>query len=322
MKIVKCMSWGFVCLAAASVSARAQQAEPDAGGMPRPAAAAIDEFQGLGRMVFKLADTNNDGQISQQEAINAANMVVGGYFFKADKNGDGIVSQDEARQAREEFLSEKPWLRYVIETAQASRKADRAAQPVAGQPAATTGHQNPLATLLMSFDTNNDKQLQAGEVRQAVQTVVQAAFATADTNRDNQLSPSEVNAALAGAARTMARAAFQQADTDHNGQISQAEWEKAIIEPARVAFRVLDLNHDGQISEQEAQTARQVVESRLRMLNVPEPSNSPRHMINSALGSQTQPAPAASAPAPTPEPVPAPPAVPPSTPLPPPGGAR
>ena len=94
-----------------------------------------------------------------------------------------------------------------------------------------------------------------------------------------------------GAARQAGQIVFQQADTDNNGQISQAEFEKAVIEPSRVAFQVLDLNHDGQISQQEAETARQVLTSKLRMLNVPEAPNSPRNMINSALGNQAQPAP-------------------------------
>ena len=59
---------------------------------------------------------------------------------------------------------------------------------------------------------------------------------------------------------------------------------KAIVEPARVAFAVMDLNHDGKISQQEAQTARQLVVSKLRQGYVPEAANSPRNQINSAIG--------------------------------------
>jgi Ca2+-binding EF-hand superfamily protein len=154
-----------------------------------------------------------------------------------------------------------------------------------------------MANLAATFDTNNDKQLQAGELRQAVQTAVQGGFAAADTNRDGQLSPAEVNAAINGVRRQMAQAAFQQADTDNDGQISQAEFEKAIVEPARVAFAVMDLNHDGKISQQEAQTARQVLISKLRQMNFNEPANSPRNQLNSAFGNQNQPQPAETAPA-------------------------
>jgi len=174
----------------------------------------------------------------------------------------------------------------VVETAKANPPA-RAAAP--GQPANATANPNPLAALASAFDTNGDKQLQASELRQAVTTAVQGVFASADANRDGNLSPAEVNASIAGVGRAAAQAAFQQADTDNNGQISQAEFEKAIIEPSRTAFKIMDLNHDGQISQQEAQTARQVLMSKLQSLNMPEPANSPRNAINSAVGSQTQP---------------------------------
>ncbi len=233
-------------------------------------------------MLFKLADENNDGQISQKEAVDAGNLLVGGFFFRADKNGDGVLSPEESHEAREAFLSTKPWLRYAVGTAKAQLQKDGATKNA-------NQNQNMIANLAATFDTNNDKQLQAGELRQAVQTTVQGGFAAADTNRDGQLSPSEVNAAIAGVGRQVAQATFQQADTDNDGSISQAEFEKAIQEPARVAFAVMDLNHDGKISQQEAQTARQVLMAKLRQSYLPEPSNSPRNQINAALGSQNQP---------------------------------
>lgn len=281
---MKTCAWLFAGIAALTFTAapaRAwQERERKAGDVPGPIDS-LDDLQDTGRMIFKMADTNGDNLISQQEAINAGNLLVGGFFFNADKNGDGVLSADEASQAREEFFSQKPWLRYVVQTAKATPNAT-------GQPAAA-GAQNPLRALATAFDTNNDKQLQSSELRQAVQTTVQGIFATADTNRDNQLSQVEVNAAMAGAARTVAEAAFREADTDNNNQISQAEWEKAIIQPARVVFNVMDLNHDGQISQQEAQTARQVIMSKVRMLNTPEAPNSPRHAINAAVGTTGQP---------------------------------
>jgi Ca2+-binding EF-hand superfamily protein len=290
MKLSTFLGAGLLALVTAATTAQAQQQpERKAGDLPGPIDS-LQDLQDTGRMIFKMADANNDGQISQQEAINAANLVVGGFFFNADKNGDGVLSKDEARQAREEFLSQKPWLRYVIETAETTPKATPGQPaPNAAQPAPTGANANPLMALAKAFDTNNDGQLQATELRQAVQTAVQSIFASADSNRDNQLSPTELNAAIAGLTRTAAQSVFQAADTDGNGQISEAEFEKAIIQPARVAFRVMDLNHDGQISQQEAQTARQVVMSKLRMFNMPEAPNSPRNMINSAIGNPTQP---------------------------------
>jgi Ca2+-binding EF-hand superfamily protein len=276
----KLLAFGAVALALglSALPASAQVPQQKPGDLPGP----IDNIQDLqdtGRMLFKLADENNDGQISQKEATDAGNLLVGGFFFRADKDGNGTLTQDEAREAREAFLSSKPWLRYVVETARANRP----------QGANATANQNLLASVAGAFDTNNDKQLQASELRAAVQTAVQGGFAAADTNRDGQLSQRVETAGAAGVARQAAQASFRQADSDGNGQISQAEFEKAIIEPARVAFKVMDLNHDGQISQEEAQTARQVVISKLRSMNLPEASNSPRNAINSAIGSATQP---------------------------------
>jgi Ca2+-binding EF-hand superfamily protein len=282
-----------VCALALGLMAPAAraQAERKAGDIPGPIDS-LQDVQDTGRMIFKMADTNNDGQISQQEAVEAANGVVGGFFFRADKDGNGILTKEEAQAAREAFLASKPWLRYAIETAKATRAREGQANANAN-----TQAQNPLRGLASTFDTNNDKQLSATEVRQAVQTGVQTVFATADTNRDGQLSPAEVNAGIAGFGRQLAQASFQQADKDNSGQISEQEFLQAIQQPAKVAFAIADLNHDGQISQQEAQTARQVLMSKLRALRLPEPANSPRHMLNSALGSETAPAPA---PAPVP----------------------
>ena len=42
----------------------------------------IQDLQDTGKLLFKLADTNNDGQISQKEATDAGNLLVGGFFFE------------------------------------------------------------------------------------------------------------------------------------------------------------------------------------------------------------------------------------------------
>jgi len=238
------------------------------GDVPGP----IDNLQDLedtGKMLFKVADTNNDGQISQKEAIDAGNLLVGGFFFRADQNGDGTVSKEEAQTAREALFRQQPLLRFIVQRGKAGVQNSNAAN---GNPAQS------LATLL---DTNNDKQLQATEVRQAVQSSVQAAFATADTNRDNQMSPSEINAAIVGVGKTVARAGFQAADSDNNGQVSKAEFDKAIVEPANIMFTIFDANNDGEISGQELQSAEQIITSQLRNLRVPEPANSASNLIGS-----------------------------------------
>ena len=251
---------------------RAQEVQRD---LPGPIDS-LQDLQDAGRMLFKMADENNDGQISQKEANDALNGLVGGFFFRADANGDGTVSREELRAAREDFLNQKPLLRVLA----AQMRAERNAPGV--QPSNVVNRtQNAARGVSSLIDTNNDGNIQANEVRQMVQTSVQSLFASADTNRDGQLSPTEVNAALAGAAKAAAQAAFQRSDTDGNGQLSQAEFDKALTEPAHAIFQAMDANHDGQLSPQEAQAARRLLMSQFRRLNVPEPANSPRNLIRS-----------------------------------------
>jgi len=229
----------------------------------------LQDLQDTGRMVFKLVDENNDGQISQKEAVDAGNLAVGGLFFRADANGDGVVSQEEAKQARDAFLAQKPFVRFLIQRTKTA------------VPQANGGTPNPAGAIGGLLDANNDKQLQATEVRQAVQTAVQAMFATADTNRDGFMSPVEVNAAIAGAVKAAQQASFQAADTDNNGQISKEEFHKSLTDPANAAFQILDANNDGQLSPQELQSAGRIIENQFKRSMLPEAPNSPRNLINS-----------------------------------------
>lgn len=245
-----------------------------AGDAPGPIDS-LQDLQDTGKMVFKLADENNDGQISQKEAIDAGNLAVGGFFFRADANGDGVLSKDEAKQARDQFMAQNPLLRVVLAKNPNIRAAANGNVP-AGTPAGNAAQ--AFETLL---DANNDGQLQASEVRAMVQTTVTALYATADTDRSGGLNPTEVNAAMIGMAKAAAQAAFQAADLDRNGQLSQAEFDKAIIEPAHAVFRTIDANNDGQISQDEAQSAERAIASQVRMFRVPEPANSASNLIRS-----------------------------------------
>jgi len=229
----------------------------------------LQDLQDTGRMLFKVVDENNDGQISQKEAVDAGNLIAGGFFFRADANGDGAVTQDEAKQARDAVLAQKPMLRFLIQRAQTVKPQGNAGTP------------NPGAIFMGLVDANNDKQLQATEVRQAIQTSVQGLFAAADTNRDGFLSPVEVNAAIAGAVKAAQQATFQAADADNNGQISKEEFSKALTDPANAAFQILDANGDGQLSQQELQSAGRIIENQLKRTMLPEPPNSPRNLLNS-----------------------------------------
>ena len=240
-----------------------------AGDLPGPIDS-LSDLQDTGKILFKLADTNNDNQISKKEATDFGNLMVGGFFFRADTNGDGKISPEEARAARESLLQQKPFLRMVMERTKAGG-------------AAGSADANPLRALADLLDSNHDKQLQASEVRQTVSTSVDSFYQIADTNRDNQMSPSEINAAMIGMARSAAKSALAAADTDHDGSLSLPEFDKAITGPSHIVFQIIDSNNDGKISDAEAQAAARIVYAQLKMLRVPEPANSASNLLGSGV---------------------------------------
>ena len=267
-KVLRATGLGLVAMAG-SATAQQQQQHPK-GDLPGPIDSLTD-LQDTGRMVFKLVDENNDGQISQKEAVDAGNLLVGGLFFRADANGDGVVSKAEATAARESLLAQKPMLKFLIAKA---KTAKATTNPGGGTP-------DPAAVFMGIVDANGDGNLQATEVRQIVQTAVQGLFATADTNRDGLMSPVEVNAAIAGAVKAAQQAGFQAADANGDGQISKDEFNKALTDPANAAFSILDANGDGQLSPQELQQAGRIIQNQVQRSVLPEPPNSPRNLINS-----------------------------------------
>lgn len=260
-------------IAAAFFTSNARAADPAPDDLPGPIDN-LSDLQDTAKMAFKMADSNNDGLISQKEAIDAGNLLVGGFFSRADANGDGKVTKDEADQARENLLNQRPLLRFVFErtkqeTAQQGTNAD-----------IEKAKQNIMNTV----DANHDGDLDAKELRQAVQTTVQSLFLTADRSGDGQLDPAELNGAVVEVGRAGLQAAFQTADADKNGAVSRDEFDKAIIKPANVVFRVIDANNDGQITNEELRKGTQVLIRELRNLQVPEPANSLSNRIQNAVG--------------------------------------
>jgi Ca2+-binding EF-hand superfamily protein len=251
-------------------------AQDKKGDLPGPIDS-LSDVQDSAKLLFKLADTNNDGLISQKEAVDAGNLLVGGFFFRADTNGDGTLTPEEARTAKESLLSQQPLLRYVL---QKSKPTNGNATQIGttGQP--SSGNPNPIQAISNMLDSNRDQKIEATELRQAVQNGVQMLFTIADANQDNQLSPAELNRAVGEAARTAVQAVFQTADTDHNGALSMAEFDKALTEPAHAVFRILDGNNDNQISLEELQKAQQIITDQIERLRVPEPANSMRNQLN------------------------------------------
>jgi len=269
----------------------------------------IQDLQQTAKMLFKMADTNNDGQISQKEATDVGNLLVGGFFFRADADSDGVLTREEAWQAREALFQQQPLLRYVPQKANPTNAAVQPVNPPGAL--ATTGRvnepgrtaenvaQDPIRTIGNLLDANQDHRIQATELRQAVQNAVQSLFAVADTNRDGLVSPAELNAAAGAIAQQAMRVAFQAADADRNGALSQAEFDRALTGPAHAAFRILDGNNDGQLSLDELQGARQILVDQVRRLRVPEPGNSP---LSPTRSGTSQPFPVTPSPSATPRP--------------------
>ncbi|MGO9601560.1 MAG: EF-hand domain-containing protein [Isosphaeraceae bacterium] len=250
---------------------------------------AIQNLEDTGKLLFKLADTNNDNRISQKEAIDAGNLLVGGFFFRADANGDGTVTAAEAAAARESLFNQRPLLRFIFQRSKDEINRQGGVQVPTNQPGGGTQQLN-LAGLL---DANHDGNYSAAEVRQAVQNSVQSLFMMADRNGDGQLDPAEVNQAVLEIGRTAVQTAFNAADTDRNGAVSEAEFDKAIMNPAHVFFRILDANNDNQISPDEMRSGMQILVREFKAMNVPEAPNSLSNQIrNMNIQSTPTPAPA------------------------------
>jgi Ca2+-binding EF-hand superfamily protein len=229
----------------------------------------IEDLQEVGKLLFKLADTNNDNLISQKEAIDAGNLLAGGFFFRADANGDGVVSRDEAHAAREALFNQRPLLRFIAQRGQSAiKETGGASTPSPGE-----------TKLIDLVDTNHDGNVSASELRQAVQNVVQSLFLMADRNGDGQLDPAEINQAEIELGRAAVQTAFNAADTDKNGAVGEAEFDKAIVNPAHVLFKIWDANNDGQISADEMRSGIQLLVRELRSMQVPEPPNSLSHQV-------------------------------------------
>jgi len=278
------------------VSGRATAQDRPAGDLPGP----IDnvrDLQDTAKMLFKMADTNNDGQISQKEATDVGNLMVGGFFFRADANGDGVLEPEEARAAREQLFAQQPLMRYVFEKAKPQQAGNANTNINAATPpgeAAKALAANPAQAIGNLLDSNNNQKIEASELRQAVSQGVQLLFQVADSNQDGQLSPVELNRAVGEVVRTATQVAFQTADTDRNGAISLDEFDKALTEPAHAAFRVLDANGDNQLSLEELRRAQQVIGDQIRRIQMPDAPNAP---LNRLQGGATTAAPAAGRPA-------------------------
>jgi len=300
---------GTLTLGLATLASAACYADDKKDVMPGPIDS-ISDLQDTAKLVFKLADTNNDEQISQKEAVDAGNLLVGGFFFRADTNGDGVLTEQEAQQARESLFAQQPLLRFVLDRAKPQGNQAQNGQPIAAGTANDPARvvqslaADPMRTIENLLDTNRDQKIEATELRQAVQTGVSTLYLMADTNQDGQLSPYELNAAVGEVAKSAVQTVFQAADGDRNNMLSMDEYDKALAEPAHAVFRILDANADQQLSLEELQRAEQIIADQIQRLRVPEPSNSISNQVragrrqNRSGQTGNQPVPVAPAPAP------------------------
>lgn len=286
---IRLLMAGVMALGIAGLgSGRAMAQQHQAGDLPGPIDS-IGDIQDTAKMLFKMADTNNDGQISQKEAVDAGNLLVGGFFFRADTNGDGVLEPQEAQAAREQLFRQQPLLRYVFEKGKPQNAGDAPANAPAGDPGATARNiaNNPIQAIGNLLDTNKNRKIEAPELRQAVQQGVGTLFQVADTNQDGQLSPAELNRAVGETAKMAVQIGFQTVDTDRNGMISMQEYDKALTEPAHAMFRILDANNDNQLSLEELQRAQRIISDQIRRLQVQEPSNSLRNQLRNSANANT-----------------------------------
>jgi len=210
-------------------------------------------------------------------------------FKLADTNGDGVLTQQEAQQAREALFAQQPLLKFVVMRAKPTNapqgNQSQNLQPVATGAAndprqvAQSFAADPMGAITSLLDTNRDQKIEATELRQAVQAGVNTLFLLADSNQDNQLSPYELNAAVGEIGKAAVQSVFQAADADRNNAVSMDEFDKALIEPAHSMFRVLDANADNQLTMAELERAAQIIKDQIQRLRVPEPANSISHQI-------------------------------------------
>ena len=240
------------------------------GDMPGPIDS-LQDVQDTLKLAFMMADQDHNGLISQKEATDLANLTVGGFFFAADTNGDGTISKDESQAAREKVLKQNPLLRFALQRAKDPNEANLAG----------TQAFRGLAELI---DANDDKAVQANEVRQSIVSAVQGIYGVADTDRDGNMSPNELNAAVYSLAEAAMQASFQNADADKSGGLSKEEFVQSLTEPANTVFDVLDANLDGELTPDEVNRAGQVIAGQLRLFQPPQATNSPGQMIENRTG--------------------------------------
>lgn len=232
--------------ATASGQAAAGDALARAAPEPRPAEVAVaglgacradaDARERLSR-VIDMADANEDGQVSLDEAHAMMNFFIGGLFFRADENADGVITPDEGRKVRADFLAQQPVAAALLHQARGALG------------------ESPVAALARLVDVEYGQPLPLAEARATSRNAVASLYKLVDLDHNGSVTVDEAKGASRQAALAMGQAAFRSADADKNGALSQEEFQNVVLVPVRQVYSLADANRDGALTPDEASVA-------------------------------------------------------------------
>lgn len=175
--------------------------------------------------IFKILDSNKDGNISGIEAEEAKSKRLAENFDFIDKNNDGFIDKKELEQ--------------LLDMIQSARK---------GQP-------NP-EQIITFLDSDKDGQISVTEAEKAKNRRLAENFELIDTNKDGFMDKQELEklsnmAQFAREGKPNPEVLFKILDSDSDGKISKTEAEKAKRKMLAENFDLIDTNKDGFINKEE-----------------------------------------------------------------------
>lgn len=216
---------------------------------------ASGELSALVTRWTELADADQNGKISREEAQSFSNFLIGGLFFRTDADGDGVVSPEEGRAARSELASRHPAVATLL-----------------SQTRALSG-ESPFKLLAELAAVDYGKPLSAEQAREAARDALDGLFSLVDEDRSGQITLVEARAASWRGVGALGQQVFQAVDHDGNGRLELAEFQRAVNGTAARAFEAGDSDDDGSLTREEATLALGGVAHRL---GLPAPAGGQR----------------------------------------------
>ncbi|HOV75550.1 MAG TPA: EF-hand domain-containing protein [Candidatus Hydrogenedentes bacterium] len=222
-----------------------------------PSTGTLDETL---RRLLNLADTNNDGAISFDEAKALIPNLKRETFNMLDRNGDGVLTEADAAPLPPPSIDPMDALTRLLATADSNGDGvisyEEAAALIPGLP----------RSLFNSFDVNGDGVLSVGDLMNTGNDwggILSKLLAIADTNGDGVVSFEEALKFMPGITQAM----FSALDLNRDGVLSPADIPDVTILPVdppvilppdplellRQLLRTADANGDGGISLEEVQ---------------------------------------------------------------------